>query len=784
VGVEAGSDGQGEALIVAWPLAEKDWSSVRVFSRVGAELCDIPLPDEIRPPFVVAVGDFEADKKGDEIAITSRFSSKAEPVMIFDTEGALVSKLTQVGSKGEQILLATESGELILQNMEKQEVHHLLPERKTIILAGAPSGRRLFESVFSDREFSLGGDESVLSTLYKWQEGELTSIDIGRRENIFWFDPQEVHNGDWATWEPIEDGQYIKNSRYNYLGAAQYWSPLFKSGEIENKSYAEWVEGIDWNGSVFRAKHRKSLDEYNSGVPTVWTAAFTHRWSVGAARKLSDRKDPNTWLSKYLLLDRKNDTTGGGYFGKRLFNYGSQNLEQTALNQLYSNAQNELYRKLAPLYRENPAMTIAVEPNHENEIVSGSQSIGDYHPKSIEGFYHYLIDLYGSLEGLNQLAGSKFTVEFFDAPRGLFRGEWDRYTEDNLLFREWIEYNRIVIYRRLAMGYQNCLLAGFPPEMIKCHQIPDSYVFGSVIGISEGDKRISPIDWLLTTGAGFGFSRYGTYYQRPHNIGQGAYSSGYGEMLIGEYASLNPSNDKALDQLLYLRDHGVAALHVMWWPSDFDKGFNKAQEWALNQLVRHHDSPKPGLAGGVTQVRSWRKGKSVYDIASLGSEEQHTGLLKSINADGTFEGSVDVVPFHSHVDIETLRNKDRLWVNPEAQTLCRLDSVRQGAVLEISFEVGETLPENSLTIDFFHRGIKLADKSLKVAELNAGQKARVVYKLPVILDGVELRLSAVNDLQLSEVLVVRHQDQAINLTKGIMEGKRHQGGVTFDVFQD
>ena len=37
--------------------------------------------------------------------------------------------------------------------------------------------------------------------------------------------------------------------------------------------------------------------------------------------------------------------------------------------------------------------------------------------------------------------------------------------------------------------------------MIKCHQIPDSYVFDSIIGISEGKKRLSPIDWLLTTGA-------------------------------------------------------------------------------------------------------------------------------------------------------------------------------------------------------------------------------------------------------------------------------------------
>ena len=52
-------------------------------------------------------------------------------------------------------------------------------------------------------------------------------------------------------------------------------------------------------------------------------------------------------------------------------------------------------------------------------------------------------------------------------------------------------------------------------------------------------------------------------------------------MLVGEYASLNPSEGKALDQLLYLRDRGVSALHVMWWPEDLDKGFNAAQAATL-----------------------------------------------------------------------------------------------------------------------------------------------------------------------------------------------------------
>ena len=71
---------------------------------------------------------------------------------------------------------------------------------------------------------------------------------------------------------------------------------------------------------------------------------------------LSSKLDQVTGLPKYLLLDRKNDPTGGGYFGETLFDYGSQHFEDEALDNLYTYAQRAFYRKLAPAYRKNPEM--------------------------------------------------------------------------------------------------------------------------------------------------------------------------------------------------------------------------------------------------------------------------------------------------------------------------------------------------------------------------------------------------------------------------------------------
>ena len=781
VGVESGSGKDGEPFIVIWPLASEATREIRIFNRHGGWIGKIQVPVGISPPYTVAVGDFEKDTCGDEIALAAEVALEPNPqAFVFTAEGKLSKKLTIPGSTGTYSLLAKDGSKLIAQELDRQVAYPLLPEEKSFPFDEAPGGFRLFDSVFPGREFYAGGEEDLVSTLHLLKEGRASeTLDIGRMENMFWFDPQEVHGGDRATWGSFPDGKYIRNSKYNYLGSAQYWSPLVKAGEIEGRSYGEWTD-IGWE-KVLRPSFRKSIADYGTGVPTVWSAGFTHRWRIHAIKEISQKLDPSTWLPRYLLLDRKNATKGGGYFGKKLFDYGSQHFEDEALEKLYTYAQRAFHRKLAPAFRENPEMTIAVEPNHENEIVSGHDSIGDYNPGNLKGFYQYLIATYGSLGAINRKMGTNFSKKHFDAPRNIFRGEWDRYHDDNRYFQEWVEYNRIVVSRRVGTTFREALLAGFPAELVKCHQIPDSYVFGSIVGIAEGEKRLSPIDWLLTTGAGFGFSRYGTYYDRKHNIGQGAHSSGFDGMLIGEYASLNPSPEKALQQLLYLRDHGVSALHVMWWPSDLDKGFNKAQESALREMVAKHDVPRPGYAGGVAEIRPYKGDAGIFDIASLGTGSRHTGLIKSLRKDGSFEGTVYTVPFHAHVDIDTLEHNGSMRITPTPTLLAKVPDVRPGCVVEVVFTVGPQPPAEGIQIDFACNGVRLEDKTILLQDLTPSQQVRVVYKLPLLLEEVSLGISSPGgNAHIHGLSIYKHQDQVVNLAKKIMEGQRHQGGVTFD----
>ena len=780
VGIETGTDGKGRPFIATWPLSSELTRHIHLFNQAGGTKGKIQVSKEIKPPYDLAVGDFLPKSPGDEIALTSKYANEANPlVFVYSVSAKLLKRKAVIGKAGEYSLLTKNSNQLLIQELGRQKIHPVLSPQKEISTSVGNKKLKVFDSVYPDRKFNAGKSEETLSTLHLiHQERKTSSQNIGRMENIFWFDPQEEHNGDRATWGEFPDGKYVRNGLYNYLGSAHYWSPLLKKGEIESRTYDEWTSNIDWEKAFSGPAWRKSVQKYEEGKPTVWTAAFTHRWHPRKMEPISAKADLESGLPIYLLLDRKNDTKGGGYFGKKLFDYGSQHFENEALNKLYTFAQRAFYRKLATAYRKNPEMTIAVEPNHENEIVSGNNSIGDYNPENLRGFYHYLTSLYGNLIQINKIMKTQFTADFFDAPRDLFRGEWDDYDFENRFFREWVEYNRIVVFRRVGTSYRECLLAGFPPEMIKSHQIPDSYVFKSIVGISEGQKRISPIDWLLTTGAGFGFSRYGTYYEREHNIGQGAYSSGFDNMLIGEYASLNGSPDHALKQLLYLRNHGVSTLHVMWWPSNLDKGFNQAQETALHTMISEHDKPRQGLAGGIREIRPWKGKYKSYDIASLGTTSRHTGLIKSIKQDGSFEGTVYTVPFHSHVDITVLNQKETLSISDSGSEIATIETTRPGSLVEVNFIAKEKTP--LLRMNMKHNGILLPDKTIRLENLNPNQKIRLVYKIPILMDSVSLTLSSPQTTNISELSVIKHQDQVVNLAKKIMFGKRHQGGVTFD----
>ena len=131
-------------------------------------------------------------------------------------------------------------------------------------------------------------------------------------ENLFWFDPQDEHGGDSATWgnSPMEpSSKTVSTIIWAAPSTGPHWSNPEKSKTVRTRSGSK--------GSIGRKSRALRLGENqcwitNRGIPTVWSAGFSHRWSIRRMKPISSKINPGSGLPEYLLLDHKNDPVGGG----------------------------------------------------------------------------------------------------------------------------------------------------------------------------------------------------------------------------------------------------------------------------------------------------------------------------------------------------------------------------------------------------------------------------------------------------------------------------------------
>lgn len=606
--------------------------------------------------------------------------------------------------------------------------------------------------------------------------GAPESVDAGERENRFWF----TIGGYFAG---LPEGRYTKASLLQHV-RTDFASPV-----VADPDFAR-TDPDYWAGPVYRRWVETRLANYDTDPPVCWEPCFTHRWFAGLATKWAEARDPETGLPQYVLIDRENKTGYYGEFGQtNAFVSGSYAPGLPAVQALYTYPERVFLQELVTRFRSNPEHFVAVEPNHEMEINAESQEThGDYNPAMIRAFFRYLASLYGDIDGINAVFGTPWTMERFDAPRDIGRGEWDAYSTGNPYYMTWMRFLNYVIYRVVAGTYCEALLAGFPPEAIKCHQIPDHYAISSLTAFSKPAQRITPIDWNLNAGVGYGFTRYGVWYDQPYNVVQGANSSGFDAIVVGEYQSLVPDAKVAYEQLAYMRDHGIQFIHAMTWPEEHDRGYNESLRTALQRLI-DEDRPRPGLTGGTGQVRAVRQGDRSYDVVGLGTGVGNTGLIKSIEADGSWEGSVYVVPFHARVAIETLSEQARSILTAAPMSFGPFPGIDAGNVLDFACEA-RGARGSSLTFRVYHHGVEL--RNLRTPVALAARWAPVRFQVRVQIDTDDLRVEMGSGdpeagtwcgqrVGLRDFVATRQSERTTKLKKGIFSGERHEGGVTFDV---
>jgi hypothetical protein len=239
-----------------------------------------------------------------------------------------------------------------------------------------------------------------------------------------------------------------------------------------------------------------------------------------------------------------------------------------------------------------------------------------------------------------------------------------------------------------------------------------------------------------------------------------------------------------------MRDHGVQFIHNMNWPEGHDRGYNASLAEALKRLVAE-DKPRPGLTGGTGQVRAVEANGGAYDIVSLGTQQGNTGLLKSVNADGSWEGSVYVVPFHAHIDIEPMVERPSMVLAKRPLSVGPFPGIDAGNLIEFSFLAKAVRDgEGSVSLRIYHHGIEMPAQRVAIPIDDEWRHYRLLVRVQIDTDDLRIEVGSGDPeggtwrkkrIELRDLLVVRHTEKTTKLKKGMFAGERHEGGVRFDV---
>ncbi len=770
--------------IVAAPLAAKEIREVRIFTRYGGRLGALKPPESVAAPFAIATGEFAPDQAGDEIAVTSRkHLSSPQSVLVYSATGKLIHelKLRSADEGASENTLFIRDGQLGCFSSRDRTL-------RTIDARGHVNERvlpqktpeQVTQGVFpSVHVHALVGafEEEVTSTLIAFRGSTAKELNVGKRENVFWIAPQyeawgkrhpHIHWDEEISYDDFPEGKYVRKGVFHHLPVTKWnadtnWKETFSSYSKFEKAFGQ--------------QFKKYLDRYDTRKPGMWEPTHSHRWIGSQAQPIMAETLPGSSVPKYATLDRLNGMAP-------LPTYHSQGLP--LLDRVATWGLRAALREIARKQRQRPDHFAGVEPVHEMEIVSpqgNGPSLGDYNPEGIKGFYRFLMMHCGSLDDINRKYGTPFTSKFFDAPRDVGRGDWDVCRADNPFYLAWWRFNMHAIYRTVADGYREALLAGFGPETISAHQIPDLYAIGHPDTYARPDFRVTPFDWILNAGAGYGFTRYGTHYTKPHTAINSAWTSGFGMMSLGEYAPKNRDAEKSYANLVHIVDRGAYFIHHMAWDPERWPGENKAAFEACKRLVAERDQPRSAVAGGVTKVVPFRDSRRRFDLVSIGTGPARTGLIKSVSATGDWEGTVYVVPFHSRIEIESL-TKDTSFVIERPRALWSpVKVIRSGGQFELAFQASAK-EHTTLELQVVADKVPLPDQVIRLKVEPNQKHYRVVYKFQVDVEHVSLRATAAKPVTLSSFTACHHQEETARLREGIFEGKRHRGGVMFDVFDN
>ena len=801
-GVQVAAAQVGEEVLIATaPFAAHDGSEgdVRVYDAFGLIRMTINVRDVIPGPHTIVTGHF-AEGVADEVLLvasqTTNDKGELRYAIISLSDGTVISEHTLdcsfalTGEKAgvpvalsirnsgaaDTVILYFHSIQAVYEgNAQKAEFRNAgiqLPADATGVSASNVAGQKYIVALPA-RE-----GQEVLSYLTVYDENaSAIEQDVGFKENRFY--------SAYYT-DGYNDDKYVSQGTFCHIRTDLSNNTL---GQLNGcKTHADVDKVFDT--SLYADYTFSDIKQYVTRLETEYLflePCFTHRWNkIPATGKLASYVDPITDLQKYVSVGKAGEYMDYNEIGSSFYvgTYADGILDLAKLR-LYP--LRTFLQGTATAFRgegANPEHLVGVSPVHEHEIdVAGS--VGDYNPYMIEGFRGYMLDRYQTVENINRIFGTSFADRAaIDPPRKQDRGDWDKY--EGAYFEEWAMYNRYIVSKRIMEAYREALLAGYPPESISAHQIPEGEAVAGFLG--EANTRLTPIDVVLTCGTAYGGTRYGNL-TRQSNIVVNAHKMGHSNISLGEYSSLYENGTDAYNQLKNLWRNGLRMVHYI----TFNDAQKEAELQAVSQLFMDNE-PRPGYTGGTTGSLTVTQSGKTYNIVQIG-DGSGTGLLKSITSEGKWEGTVYLVPFHTKVvstAIEALNNPVAGTQNQFATG--DLSTIKNSDQAEITFVAGKKGSARAwVEISVYHKDC-LLEESTTIYELTGAMTTyRYVLANQLYESGLEVRITfhteagdgSMDSIVLSNLYgTLQYEQAAFTYYDGADAYKKnqaHKGGVTFDL---
>lgn len=188
------------------------------------------------------------------------------------------------------------------------------------------------------------------------------------------------------------------------------------------------------------------------------------------------------------------------------------------------------------------------------------------------------------------------------------------------------------------------------------------------------------------------------------------------------------------------------------------------------------------MAGGIAKLIPYISSSGTYNLASLGTGPERTGMIKSLDASGNWDGVIYLVPFHAAVALKQLVAPSKVALT-SGKKIFQAVEMPPSSTVEFYFR-GAASKEGKLRLIPVVNDTRLPEQAVDVIVNSGKETYRINYRFPLKAESVTFEVALDSAIEAEDFTVTLFNDQAAQILDGKFKGERHRGGATFAVIPD